>query len=49
MSEPLPDPSQQPSDTSVRSDDGPQPGQEPGFEEVEVADADAVTAEEASS
>jgi hypothetical protein len=27
-------------DTSVRPDDGDQPGQEPGFEEVEVASPD---------
>lgn len=38
----MPDPTMPPVDTSVTGDDGPQPGQEPLFVEVEVDPADAV-------
>lgn len=41
MTEPLPDGPMAPSDTSVRPGDGPQPGQDPNYVEVEVDPASA--------
>ena len=43
---PEPEPMPPAVDTSTQPDDGPQPDQEPGYVEVEVADEDTVEVDE---